>query len=208
MIHDYLKTGIGTSPLHFAENYYLHYPKVALGIWPPLFHSTAALWMLLFTRTHTSLLLLIAFQGALCGAALACFARRLLPSSVAFLLGLLLILLPAFQNSTSVLMIDVFLAAMEFWAMLRMVEFFRTGSMRDSIWFGVSVSLAMLTKGNANALLLAGVCMLVLTRQFAILQRLPVYIAGIIIILLGGPWQLITLRLFRKTIHLTALTVS
>src|SRR5882724_4013974 len=29
MIHDYAKTGIGTSPLRFAENYYIHYPKVA-----------------------------------------------------------------------------------------------------------------------------------------------------------------------------------
>ncbi len=208
MIRDYLKTGVGTSPLSFAENYYIHYPKVAVGIWPPFFHATAALWMLLFTRTHTALLLFIAFQGALCAAILACFARRLLPASIGFLLGLLVILLPAFQNATSVVMIDLLVAVMDFWAMLMMVEFFRTGSMRDAICFGASVGLAMMTKSNANALVLAGVCMMVLTRQFAILQRLPVYVAGVIIALLGGPWQLIMLRLFKNTIPLAHLTIS
>ena len=43
MIHDYAQSGLGSSPLRFAENYYVHYPKVAIGIWPPVFHATAAL---------------------------------------------------------------------------------------------------------------------------------------------------------------------
>ena len=35
LIRDYLRTGLGESPLHFAEEYYLSFPKVALLIWPP-----------------------------------------------------------------------------------------------------------------------------------------------------------------------------
>ena len=173
MIHDYVKTSIGTSPLGFAENYYVHYPKVAFGIWPPLFHSTAALWMLLFTRTHTSLLIFIAFQCAICATMLALFARRLLPPQVSFGLGLCLILLPAFQNASSVMMVDVFLTIMQFLAMIKLVELFRSGTMKAGVWFGICTSLAMLTKGNANALVLCGMFMLLLTRQFSILRSRP-----------------------------------
>ena len=32
----------------FAENYYLHYPEVAMGHWPPGFYLLQAVWTLLF----------------------------------------------------------------------------------------------------------------------------------------------------------------
>ena len=35
MIRDYLTGGIPEHPMKFARNYYDHYPKVALGNWPP-----------------------------------------------------------------------------------------------------------------------------------------------------------------------------
>lgn len=208
MIHDYATRGLGTSPLRFAENYYIHYPKVAFGIWPPVFHATAALWMLLFTRTQTSLLIFIAVQCAVCAATLAMFARRLVPPAVAFGLGIFMILLPAFQNASSLMMVDIFLTVMQLWAMLLLIAFFRSGSMKAAVWFGVCTSLAMLTKGNANALLLSGVFMLLLTRQFSILKRAPIYVAGGIILLVGGPWQVITLRLFKGTVPMDPLTLS
>ena len=208
MIHDYVKTGLGTSPLQFAENYYVHYPKVAFGMWPPLFHSSAALWMLLFTRTHTSLLIFIAVQCALCAATLAIFARRLLPAAVGFGLGVLMILLPAFQNASSLMMVDLFLAMMELWAMALLVALFRLNNVKTAVWFGVCTSLAMLTKGNANDLLLCGVIMMLLTRQFSMLKQLPVYVAGVIIALLGLPWQIVSLRLFHGTIPMEPLTAA
>src|SRR5947209_3781016 len=38
MIRDYIASGFPGSPVKFAENYYLHYPKVAFGMWGPLLH--------------------------------------------------------------------------------------------------------------------------------------------------------------------------
>src|SRR3979409_2606458 len=34
MVHDYIATEFPGSPMRYAETYYLHYPKVALGVWP------------------------------------------------------------------------------------------------------------------------------------------------------------------------------
>lgn len=208
MIHDYAKTGIGTSPLRFAESYYIHYPKVAFGIWPPLFHSTAALWMLLFTRTHTSLLIFVAVQGALCAAILAMLARRFLAPFAAFAAGLFVIILPAMQNAASLMMVDLFLTVMEMLSTLLLIAFFRRRDMKTAIWYGVCTSLAMLTKGNAVALLMCGVFMLLLTREFSILRKAPVYVSALIIAVLGLPWQFISVHLFQGTIPLDPLTPS
>src|SRR6187402_3587048 len=35
LVRDYLSHGLGTSPLTFAESYYLSYPKIAPLMWPP-----------------------------------------------------------------------------------------------------------------------------------------------------------------------------
>ena len=35
LVRDYLRDGLGQSPVKFAEEYYLSYPKIAPGMWPP-----------------------------------------------------------------------------------------------------------------------------------------------------------------------------
>src|SRR5882724_8050666 len=44
MIRDYLTSGQWAHPIAFAENYYLHYPKVAFGMWGPGLHVLGASW--------------------------------------------------------------------------------------------------------------------------------------------------------------------
>src|SRR5262245_31282128 len=65
MVRDYLASPDWYSPLAFAKDYYAHYPKVALGHWPPAFYVLEAIWMLLFGATRASLLVLIACLSAM-----------------------------------------------------------------------------------------------------------------------------------------------
>ena len=46
VLRDYLKDGLGQNPITFAEQYYVSYPKIAVGMWPPLFHTVLGLFML------------------------------------------------------------------------------------------------------------------------------------------------------------------
>ena len=64
MIRDYIAAGIPQAPMEFARNYYLHYPKVALGQWPPLFYVAEAAWMLLFPVTIPSMMVFMACLAA------------------------------------------------------------------------------------------------------------------------------------------------
>src|SRR5688500_17364628 len=67
MIHDYIAAGFPSPPLRFAEDYYNHYPKVALGNWPPVFYVLQAGWALIFSPAKASILLLMAVLAALVG---------------------------------------------------------------------------------------------------------------------------------------------
>src|SRR6266705_2811655 len=67
MARDYLSHAGERGPMQFARDYYLHYPKVAIGHWPPLFYAEQALWTLVFPSSRSSLLMMIALQSALLG---------------------------------------------------------------------------------------------------------------------------------------------
>src|SRR5262249_21615267 len=60
MVRDYFAAGLPRGPMQFAENFYIHYPKMAMGHWPPAAYSLFAIWMLVFGAGRTSALLLMA----------------------------------------------------------------------------------------------------------------------------------------------------
>jgi hypothetical protein len=48
MVHDYLRSGLGSNPVAFAESFYVRFPKVAFGQWPPVYYVLQAIWYLIF----------------------------------------------------------------------------------------------------------------------------------------------------------------
>src|ERR1043165_4996104 len=66
-VRDYIVGGFreNGNPLKFAQNYYEHYPKVALGHWPPGFYLIQSAWTIPFSPSRTSVMLLMAFLTAL-----------------------------------------------------------------------------------------------------------------------------------------------
>ncbi|MBA2305850.1 MAG: hypothetical protein H0W08_24900 [Acidobacteria bacterium] len=72
MVRDYVASGLPGNPMAFAETYYEHYPKVALGNWPPGFYAIQAAWTLAFSDGRASLLVLMAILT--CATALVVFS--------------------------------------------------------------------------------------------------------------------------------------
>ena len=64
LFRDYVASGLRTTPIEYAEDYYLHYPKVGIGHWPPVFYALQAVWTLPFGASRTSVLLLMAVIAA------------------------------------------------------------------------------------------------------------------------------------------------
>lgn len=198
MVHDYLSMGMPELPQRYAEKYYAHYPKVAIGIWPPLMYVIAALWMFPFGVSRFALLLLSATLVATLASTLALFVKRLYGPILGLTAGVMFVCMRRVQWCSVTFMVDMAVGLAAFVAMLLMVRYFRTRQLWAAVALGLSIGGAMLLKGNANALVLMPVFMLLATGRIDLLRKPALFLTAIIVLFVGIPWQILTLRLLSK----------
>jgi len=152
MVYDYVTGPPREHPLLWAENYYLHYPKVALGHWPPGYYAVQAAWWLALPPSRASALWLNALLVAAAAYLVYRMIRMFAPRPLALAAALLLAACPATQQSYGATMADslcLLLGAMFADACLRVVE--RPAAERLAR-AGAWLVFALLTKGTAAAL--------------------------------------------------------
>ena len=198
MIHDYITDFKPVSPLGFAWNFYDHYPKVALGHWPPFFYVIQAFWMMLFSPTRTSVRLELAVITALLAYAVFTEARRWFGSKAAVLAGLLMICLPLVQMYTDEEMAETLLTLLCFWSAIYFARYLDSEHWRDSLWFGVFFSLAVLTKGNGWLLAFIPPLALLLTRKLRLLARPSFWLPILMVSVSCIPWQAMTMEVAQR----------
>ena len=194
---DFLAGGF-PSPVAFAKLYYLHYPKIAIGIWPPVFYVLAGFWLLIFGTSHTSFLVFMATGGAALSTTLSLFVRRICGPWLGLASGAVFLCLAPVRYGTATLMVDVPMTLMILLAAVSLVRYIRTERTRDALLFGLLTGLAMLTKGNALSLLLFAGLMVLVTGKFRLLLKKDLYLAGAVVALIGIPWQILSFRLLAK----------
>ena len=190
MIHDYVAEGNRQAPRAFAETFYAHYPKVAFGTWPPLFHVMEAVWMLFTSPSRTSVLMMLTCITALLAYSLFRAVGELFGVLPGISAGVLLTSAPLMQQSTSMVMIDSSVALFCFLAALRFGRYLDTGRWQDSAWFGIWSSAAMLAKYNGLALVLVPPMCILLTQRWDLLRRGSMWLAAGIVLILCGPWYI------------------
>ena len=193
LVRDYIAQGMPAKPLAFAKNYYLHYPKVAFGHWPPVFYMLQAAWMLIFGVSRTSVLCLMLTTTALLGATLYSVVSRTLGSWLAGLAAaVLLVCIPLVQSFSGVLMSDMLVALLSFWAVLTWARYMESPSWGLGIAFALFSAATILTKGNGFALALVPPVAMVVCRRWDLLKRPSLYGSAILILLASAPWSVIT----------------
>lgn len=152
MVYDYLTTGLSRSPMAFAEEYYVRYPKVAFGHWPPVFYLLQAGWYLLWGGNKVSATLLM-------GAVTVCLAyilfRRVAGtcgSLIASLAVAAFLTLPLVRNYSSVLMADMLVCLLCTLSVFSFSDFLRTSAWKPLLGSLFWMCVAILTKGNGFAL--------------------------------------------------------
>jgi hypothetical protein len=195
MIRDYLAQGMPGNPQEFAENFYLRYPRVAFGIWPPLFHLAAGVWMFLFGSDRTTILVLMALTAGLLAFALYRAVKNTVGKIPALLSALLLLSLPEMQRLTASIMLDLAGSLAVFLAILTYGKYLDTERSKHSIWFGVFAGLALMVKYNAFALVLLPPLCVVMTGRYRLLKTTGFWIPLFIVSAIIGPWYFIMRRL-------------
>jgi hypothetical protein len=207
MFGDYVRSGLQESPFSYAQKYYVRYPKVAVGMWPPVFYSVAGAWTLAFGATQGSLLALAAVLGALLSTSLTVFVRRLYGRALGLTAGVSLTLLRPVQWSNAMVMLDIAVALACFWSMWLLVEYFKSERLGTAIAFGAVTAAAMLVKGNAIACVLMVVFLLPLTGRYRLLMRPGLYAAGVVVAAVGLPWQIASLKMLQRSVPMAHVDV-
>src|SRR5713226_10460531 len=110
--------GLPGNPLSYAQNFYAHYPKVALGHWPPFFYLVQAAWTLPFTPSRTSVMLLMAVLTAILATVLCQTIWEEFSLEAGIAAALLFLSLPVIEESSSMLMSEILLTLLVLLAVL------------------------------------------------------------------------------------------
>jgi len=195
MVREYLKAPDLLHPMAFAQNYYAHYPKVAFGHWPPVFYIVQSVWMLLFSASRASVRLELALTTALLAFSLYSQLKRYFSFTAAIIGAALLICLPLVQSSTDQEMAESLLTLFCFWSAVFLARYCKSERWQDSLWFGIFMSLAVLTKGNGWLLCLLPSVAFLLTRKVNLFLRPSFWVSALVVAVLCLPWQLMTMGL-------------
>ncbi len=188
MVRDYLLSGFHWGPMTYANDYYQHYPKVALGNWPPGFYVMQSVWTLVLGVSRPSMLIFMALLAALVASMIFAALRRWIGTGWAVLAGGFWLLLPLTRLHTSQVMVDLpvvlpCLAAMLLW--LKWMQRPRPGVM---LLFSLMAAAGILTKGNALSLILVPLGAITATGQWKLLKRIAPWLGVAGIALMAGPW--------------------
>jgi len=199
MVRDYVVSGFGQSPIKFAETYYLHYPKVGFGIWPPLFHFVEAAWFLVTPPGKISAFVL---QGLITGSLAAALTSLALPFGpwMALAAGVAFVGLPTVQLFTGMVMADNLMCLISFAAMVSFAWYAERWQRRFLLLFGLLAGMALMTKSNAAGLGLLPLIALVLLGQWRRIVSPAMFVAGAIALAVALPWQIMVIGLWTKTI--------
>ncbi len=188
MIRDYLAAGCPGSPMKFADDYYAHYPKIGLGVWPPFFYIVQSAWTLPFGVSRTSVLLLMCALAAF----VAVLIYRALRDEYGHLTGVLganlFLILPLVREYDSMIMAEMLCAALMFGATLAFGNFLDREKRSDAVWFGILAALAILTKGTGVALVIMVPLALLFSRKWHLLASPMLWASAAITAIVAGPW--------------------
>ncbi|MFG1477137.1 hypothetical protein V5F53_00565 [Xanthobacter sp. V4C-4] len=178
------------APLAFLADYGLHYPRVVLGLWPPLYYVLQGIWFTLLEPSTPAVLLLPAVLAALLVASTGWVAADRLGLLPGVAVGAVLLVLPALREAILVVGLDLPLSLLILWAAFAYAAYLRSRSLRTGLLFGLLASAAILTKATGLALLLLPPMAVLVTRRFRLLRERGFWLPLLLIVILAGPWTI------------------
>lgn len=192
LIYDWVREAPLTNPLRYAQAYYLHFPRVSIGHWPPLFYVLQAAVFAVAGRSGAAVL---GFQAVIAGLACAwpaSLVQRRLGWLAGLGAGLFVLASPNLMFLIDAMMLDT---ALGVWIVAAALCWARFAARPRLVWallFAAAASGAILTKGNGFALALLPPLHAALTRSLRPLLDWRAWLAAILVGAATLPWHLLT----------------
>lgn len=192
LIWVYLNEGLGQNPLSFAQDFYIHYPKVTIGHWPPLYYFLIAPLFSILPPSHLNFIIVNTIVAALPALIVIHLVRRAIGPLWALVAGVTYVLLPQIISNSMYFMLDqattaLILIAAVFWS-----EFSQKPSWRLGVGWALATAAAILVKGNAWLLGLYPLLHMMLTARWRIMLDYRFYVLGLAILAITAPWYILT----------------
>ncbi len=207
LVRDYLVHDFPHKPLPFAEAYYVHYPKVAIGHWPPLFYAGEAGWMLVFGRNRAAMLSFVAVTEAVLLVSVFLWVTQYCGALAGFLSGVVLAV-PAFMETAAYSVApNCLLALLAFWAAAVYARYLVRGRTRDVVLFAALAIACVGVHGRGAAVAFIPLIAVFFRRPFSVAWWHVLVLAFCAVLLVAPAWLgqaepfslragLTTLRLF------------
>jgi hypothetical protein len=217
MVHDFLRQP-SLQPLPFAQCFYVHYPKVAFGHWPPVFYLLEAAWFFLFGARIVAARFLCACIAGACALALYRRSRESWGSWYALACAAVFLALPLVQKQAWRVMSDLLLAFFVFLALGSLSQYLDTEKRSQSLRFTAWSCLAILTKGTGWLLLLLLAIGPLVTRRTKLYFTWNYWLTVMLICIVSAPFYVLMSalnfgyptsmqgRIYRLTVILGGLT--
>jgi hypothetical protein len=194
-VADYLRHHFGSNPMAAATDFYIHYPKISIGHWPPAYYGFLGLIFLVLPPTMGAVFGLNVLLAALPAVAIAA-ALALLCGRRAAIAGVLLYAItPLVLEGNAMFMADQPLAACLAAATAVWIAYVCAPGWGKAIGFALLAALAVLIKGNGGLVVFIPIFHIVLTANWRLLLAIRLYVAAALAAMLVAPWYILTAKI-------------
>jgi len=194
-IANYLSHHLGGNPMAAATDFYVHYPKISIGHWPPAYYGFLGLLFLLLPPSMPVAFALNVLLAALPAIGIAAALAMLAGRRVAIGAVLVYALTPLVLEGHAMFMVDQPLAACLVAATALWIAYACAPGWGKAIGFALLAALAVLMKGNGWLVVFIPVFHIVLTARWQLLLSLRLYVAAVLMALLVVPWYMLTAKI-------------
>jgi 4-amino-4-deoxy-L-arabinose transferase-like glycosyltransferase len=188
----YLRDALGQNPLAYATEFYLHYPKISIGHWPPAFYGLVAPVFWIAPATPQTAMAVNLFVASLPALGVAALLLRLEGRLAALGGAALWALTPLAIEGQAFFMLDQALAACAVAAAIAWAAFAERQTWSRILLFAGLAALAILIKGNGWLLVLIPAFHIVLTGGWALLRSPKLWVGALAGLAAVGPWYAAT----------------
>jgi hypothetical protein len=194
-ISSYLRDHFGSNPLAFATDFYIHYPKISIGHWPPAYYGLLGTIFLVLPPTYTSIFILNVLVAALPAIGVAAALARLSGRGAALAGALIYALAPLTLEGQAMFMVDQPLAACLVAATALWIAYAHKPGWALALGFAALSALAVLVKGNGWVALFIPFFHSALTGNWRRLVSVKLFVAAAVAAMVVVPWYLVTAKI-------------